>query len=226
MDFSTVNQVTSQSTAAAAAAETGSSAASQSAGDFDTFLKMLTTQAQNQDPFNPVDATEYASQLASFSAVEQQVLTNELLSQIAGLANDGGFERLASWIGLEAQTPGAAYYEGSAIAFAFDTIEDSGSAALVLRDASGVERNRIPLAAGSEGYSWDGADGSGAQLPSGVYTATIEVFRDGVLAETLSASSYMRIDEVSRDDGGLLLTLRSGATVAASEVTALRRPEG
>ena len=42
--------------------------------DFETFLKMLTTQMQNQDPLNPVDSTDYATQLATFSSVEQQVL--------------------------------------------------------------------------------------------------------------------------------------------------------
>ena len=41
--------------------------------DFQTFIQMLTTQAENQDPLNPMDSAEYASQLASFSSVEQQV---------------------------------------------------------------------------------------------------------------------------------------------------------
>jgi len=37
--------------------------------DFDTFLKMMTTQVQNQDPLNPVDSSDYAVQLATFSSV-------------------------------------------------------------------------------------------------------------------------------------------------------------
>lgn len=52
--------------------------------DFETFLKMLTVQMQNQDPLNPIDSTEYAMQLATFSSVEQQVLTNDLLRQMMG----------------------------------------------------------------------------------------------------------------------------------------------
>ncbi len=38
--------------------------------DFETFLKMLTVQMQNQDPLNPVDSSDYATQLATFSGVE------------------------------------------------------------------------------------------------------------------------------------------------------------
>lgn len=44
--------------------------------DFETFLKMLTTQIKNQDPLNPMEGTEFAVQLATFSGVEQQVMTN------------------------------------------------------------------------------------------------------------------------------------------------------
>ena len=52
-------------------AETGGNSALSS--DFETFLRMLTTQLQNQDPLNPVDSADFAVQLATFSSVEQQV---------------------------------------------------------------------------------------------------------------------------------------------------------
>lgn len=47
--------------------------------DFEVFLQMLTAQMKYQDPLNPVDSTDYATQLATFSGVEQAVLTNDLL---------------------------------------------------------------------------------------------------------------------------------------------------
>ncbi|WP_240722871.1 flagellar hook capping FlgD N-terminal domain-containing protein [Poseidonocella sp. HB161398] len=50
--------------------------------DFDTFIKILTSQIKNQDPANPLDSTELATQLATFSGVEQQVLTNKILQNI------------------------------------------------------------------------------------------------------------------------------------------------
>jgi flagellar basal-body rod modification protein FlgD len=48
----------------------------------DDFLKLLVGQMQNQDPMNPIDSTEYMSQLASFSSVEQAVKTNTKLDAL------------------------------------------------------------------------------------------------------------------------------------------------
>ncbi len=47
--------------------------------DFQTFLKLLTAQMRNQDPLEPLDATQFVAQLASFSSVEQQIETNAKL---------------------------------------------------------------------------------------------------------------------------------------------------
>ena len=80
---------TSAITSSLSQTSTTASTRSQISSDFDTFLKMLTAQMQNQDPFNPIDSTDYATQLATFSGVEQQTRTNDLLtnlgSQIASL---------------------------------------------------------------------------------------------------------------------------------------------
>ncbi|SDH31487.1 flagellar hook capping FlgD N-terminal domain-containing protein [Alloyangia pacifica] len=221
MDVSTVSQATATTTATGGNPDQVSVLTS----DFDTFLRMLTTQAQNQDPFNPVDATEYASQLASFSAVEQQVLTNKLLTGLVERVTGEGFERMASWIGLETLAPGAAYLDGAGVALTFDPVEEDESAVLVLRDATGALRNRISLAAGQKSYVWDGTDLSGSQLPAGVYGAALELSREGVVVETRDARSYMRIDEVRRDGASYLLTLQGGGHMDVSEVAALRRPE-
>ncbi len=50
--------------------------------DYNSFLKLLVAQMQNQDPMNPTDSTQYLSQLASFSSVEQAVQTNSKLDQL------------------------------------------------------------------------------------------------------------------------------------------------
>lgn len=41
--------------------------------DTNTFLKLLTTQLQAQDPTNPVDPTTFVTQLAQFSSLEQLI---------------------------------------------------------------------------------------------------------------------------------------------------------
>ena len=47
--------------------------------DYSAFLKLLTAQMQYQDPTKPMDSTQFVSQLASFSNVEQGIKMNTKL---------------------------------------------------------------------------------------------------------------------------------------------------
>ena len=60
------------------------------AANFDTFLKLLTTQLQNQDPLAPMDANEFTSQLVEFASVEQAIQANSKLGELGELIE---FER-------------------------------------------------------------------------------------------------------------------------------------
>lgn len=94
-----ITSFTTQSGAAGMSAATTTGDTGVINSDFETFLVMLTAQLQNQDPLNPMDSSDYAVQLATFSGVEQQVLTNELLR---GLGAEGRIDNLASvagWVG-------------------------------------------------------------------------------------------------------------------------------
>src|SRR6056297_3909166 len=103
MDVTTTGPTTTRPSVAAPEPRAGAEALS---SDFETFLLMLTTQMQNQDPLNPLESSEFAVQLATFSGVEQQVKTNDLLgSLLSGLASSG-MAQMASWIGREARTDG------------------------------------------------------------------------------------------------------------------------
>jgi len=64
------------------AANSGSMGGQSSSLDYNSFLTLLITQMKNQDPLNPQDPTQYVSQLASFSAVEQQINTNSKLDSL------------------------------------------------------------------------------------------------------------------------------------------------
>src|SRR6185437_7579410 len=55
------------------------------AGNFQTFLSLLTTQLQNQNPLSPLDTNQFTQQLVEFAGVEQQLKTNDSLSTLVSL---------------------------------------------------------------------------------------------------------------------------------------------
>ena len=61
------------------------SGSQQLAGNFDTFLQLLTTQLQNQDPLDPLDTNQFTQQLVEFASVEQQVDMNTNMQTLISL---------------------------------------------------------------------------------------------------------------------------------------------
>jgi flagellar basal-body rod modification protein FlgD len=80
----------------AAATSAASTTASQNLVDYNSFLQLLVAQMKNQDPMNPTDSTQYLSQLASFSSVEQQVQTN---AKLDALVTNSGLNQADALLG-------------------------------------------------------------------------------------------------------------------------------
>lgn len=79
---------------------TSSSAASQASAkaslDYDSFLQLLIAQMKNQDPTDPMDASEQIAQLATFSQVEQSIQMN---SNLETLITGNALTNASSYIG-------------------------------------------------------------------------------------------------------------------------------
>lgn len=108
----TETRTTYQSSQTSAAGSSTKTDGTKISTDYQMFLKMLTAQMKNQDPLNPIDSTDYATQLATFSGVEQQVKTNDLLTSLTGQLGVSGMGQLASWVGMEARAAVAVPYQG------------------------------------------------------------------------------------------------------------------
>ena len=87
-----------QQTATGGAAAGKQSATSALTSDFETFLRLMTTQAKYQDPLEPMDSSDYTAQLAQFSSVEQQVLTNETLTSMLTALSLSNMSQLTGWV--------------------------------------------------------------------------------------------------------------------------------
>lgn len=213
------------STTAAPAAPASSGPASTGAlidSDFETFLKMLTTQMQNQDPLEPMKSDELSVQLATFSGVEQQVRTNDLLSQLGQQLGTSGLSQFAGWVGMDARTAAPGFFDGTPITVVPQPDPAADSAALIVRDAAGAEVERFALPAVGTPLDWQGTGSDGNPLPAGVYTFEVESYSAGEVISQTVAEVYSRITEVRAEAGGTVLVLEGGAKVTADAVTALR----
>lgn len=194
--------------------------------DFDTFLRMLTVQMQNQDPLNPVDSADYAVQLATFSGVEQQVRTNQLLADMQSRFLQSGFAEVAGWIGKEARSPAPVKFDGSPIILSPSPAAGTTEADLVVRDMQGrlIAREAIPVSTAP--YSWLGADATGTPLPPGTYQLELESRRDEAVLSVSPMQHYARVIEVRGSQDGATLVLQGGFEVPVTQVTALREVGG
>jgi flagellar basal-body rod modification protein FlgD len=211
--------------ASAASGSPASADATVLSSDFETFLKMLTVQVQNQDPLNPMDSTEYATQLATFSSVEQQVQGNTLLREISTALNGGALQQLSGWIGMEGLVRAPARFTGAPLAIRPEPVEGADRAVLVVRDGTGTETQRFDIDPGQTNVLWGGADSQGNLLPTGIYRFEIESYEGDTLLATTQAQVYSRIEEV-RDDGGTIrIRMSDGSEVAENQINGLRAPD-
>lgn len=212
-------QVNGQFGTTTASSQPGSGQA-QSA-DYQTFLNMLTVQMRNQDPLNPMAATDFAVQLATFSSVEQQMQTNQLLS---ALLSRSGLAEMGSWVGMEARIYSGAYFDGAPIHLAPDPALGSDRNFLVVRDSDGAVVDTQEIPSDSDSYEWAGLDDEGAPLPNGRYTFELESRIGDEVVDAVPVAAYLPIIEARAEDGMVILVLPGGMLVDSATISGLRQP--
>lgn len=190
--------------------------------DFETFLQMLTTQAQNQDPLEPMDSSQYASQLAQFSMVEQQVQTNTLLSTLASALGNVDLGELAGWVGMDVKTPSAFRFDGAPVSLSATANPAADTATLIIRNQTGEVVDRATVSTNESEFLWAGTRGDGSPMLAGLYSATLESYRNDELLSENPVSAYGRVIEAQAGGDSVLLTLEGGEVVSANQVTAVR----
>jgi flagellar basal-body rod modification protein FlgD len=192
-------------------------------GDFETFLKLLTAQMQNQDPLQPTDNTEFVSQLASFSAVEQQVQSNRTLEAINNaLAASGSAGSLASWLGREVLSEGSAQYAGNPVAMEFTPASGANRATLEVRNMADQVVAQVPVAPANPELTWDGRDAASQEVPFGSYTFKVTSYSDETMLSEQSGLIFSEVTEVRMGSTGPELVLAGGTRVAADDVKAVK----
>lgn len=190
-----------------------------SSGDFQTFLTMLTTQMQNQNPLEPIEASDFAAQLATFSGVEQQVQTNQLLSQ---LTQRMGLAELGSWVGRDVLSPAPILFDGSPITLVPPEVAGATDAELVVTDQNGAEVGRYPVDPQSTDIVFEVPDDSDALQEGELYQFTMVSYEGDTELARNPVLGYAQVREARVDAGQVLLVLDGGQIIASTQVVGLR----
>jgi flagellar basal-body rod modification protein FlgD len=201
---------------------TQNAAASKISSDFETFLKMLTAQISNQDPLNPIDASDYSTQLATFSGVEQQVQTNDLLKQIQAKLTQSDLVSMSHWVGKQVEIPDNVNFSGDAAEIRAFLPDGATHGNVEILSASGTVIKKITLDSGESKVSWDGTDQNGTAVTYGTYSARLVPYDGETEMDHQSVYAYHSVNEVSMQNGQAVLGLTDGNYIYTDMVTALR----
>lgn len=212
-------------TAAATSATTGAATSRTTiSADFNMFLRMLTEQMKNQDPLDPMDATQFTGQLVQFSQVEQTVQQTGVLRDV--LARIGGMDMMqaAGMIGREVRldSPVTGLGQGKA-RWSYEIVGAPAAVTATITDAAGQVVHRRTLAPAASGQvEWDGAIPGGRAAP-GAYTLTLSATdgKDATLATTITAAGTVR--QVLSQNGTTMLDV-DGATVPLTTLIGIAAP--
>lgn len=163
--------------ATGAAGSASANSAATLAENFDTFLKLLTTQLQYQDPLNPMDSNEFTQQLVQFAGVEQQIQGNRNLEQALSLLQANQTAAAVAYIGKEVEAKGDAAWLGAegGATWGYELDAPAAVSNLLITDSKGklVYAAAAETSKGRHHFTWDGADVAGRRLPEGTYTFSV-----------------------------------------------------
>jgi len=150
----------------------------QLAGNFNTFLKLLTSQLQHQDPLNPLDTNQFTQQLVEFASVEQQVNMNSNLQTLISMQQSTESLQALQLVGanvtINSNTATLSKATGSPATWGFSSPSPATGAVTITSSTGQVAlTGTISLSAGSQSFTWNGQGNNGVAWPDGNYTLSI-----------------------------------------------------
>src|SRR4030088_2112700 len=175
----TASPVVSGTTPQTSSSSSGSSLSSTTgatiAGNFQTFLTLLTTQLQNQNPLSPLDTNQFTQQLVQFASVEQQLKTNDQLTTLVSLQQTAQSTQALTFVGKTAVVKGdtAALTNSSAT---WDlNVPTNSTLNISIANSSGqtvFTGKYVANAGNNQPFTWNGKGNDGTKWPDGQYKLT------------------------------------------------------
>ena len=196
--------------------------------DKDSFLRLLTTQLQKQDPLSPMDSNAFVAQLAQFSSVEALENMGKKLDTLAlGQANANQMA-VPQMIGKEIlfSADRVAVTKGQPARFSVALDGSSDDTVAIITDKTGKVLRTLQLGArpaGSFAVTWDGLDADGNAVDSGQYLLTVSAAkRDGTPVG--AATSVRGVVTGVSFEGSVPQLLVGGNVVQLGDVTEIATP--
>ena len=178
--------------------------------NFETFLILLTTQLQNQDPLSPVDSTEFTSQLSQFAAVEQAISTNRNLELLLGLVQAQQAASAVNYLGKTIEIEGdTGLLRDGQTEWRYTLFDDAAATTITVTNGAGemVFSGPGETTAGDHIFHWNGLSNEHAPQPDGLYRIAISA-RDeqgGLIAVTTALGGV--VSAVETIDGQQMLVV-------------------
>jgi flagellar basal-body rod modification protein FlgD len=165
----------SSSSSGSSGAAASALASSQIAGNFQSFLTLLTTQLQNQNPLSPLDTNQFTQQLVEFAGVQQQLNTNDSLATLVSLQQTAQSTQALGFVGKTAVVNGSTAALTNSTATWQLSVPTASTVTISITNSSGqtVFSGSAAAAAGNnQPFTWNGQGSDGTQEPDGNYTLT------------------------------------------------------
>jgi len=149
-----------------------STAGSTLAGNFQTFLTLLTTQLQNQNPLDPLDTNQFTQQLVQFAGVEQQLKTNDQLTTLVSLQQTAQSTQALGFVGKTAVVDGSTTALANGAATWNLSVPTNANVSVSVTNSTGqtvFSGNYSVNAGDNQVFGWDGKGNDGTQWPDGQY---------------------------------------------------------
>jgi flagellar basal-body rod modification protein FlgD len=213
----------SSSSSSSSASSTNALASQQIAGNFQSFLQLLTTQLQNQNPLDPLDTNQFTQQLVEFAGVQQQLNTNDSLATLVSLQQATQATEALSYVGKTATVSGNTATMTNSQAVWAVSVPNASTMDVSIASSTGqtVFTGTYQVAAGNnQPFEWNGVGTDGTKYPDGNYTMTATAKDSGGNTVAVTTAVGGVVSSVDLTQSPPLLTI-GGQTYTLSQIQSI-----
>jgi flagellar basal-body rod modification protein FlgD len=211
------------SSSSSATAGTNALASQQIAGNFQSFLTLLTTQLKNQNPLDPLDTNQFTQQLVEFAGVQQQLNTNSQLTTLVSLQQTAQSTQALTFVGKTAVVKGDTAALTNSTATWDLNVPSNATVNVSIANSSGqtVFTGQYSATAGNnQPFTWNGKGTDGTQWPAGQYKLTATATDSSGNSVGITTAVQGVVSSVDLTQSPPLLTI-SGQTYTVNQIQSI-----